>query len=99
LDLNGQSRLSEIKAVTFSGNIRISVFPNPALNGNATIVLPQDAGRMNIMLVDFAGRVIQKWENNRESTISLSKLRRGAYTLRVMFTDSGDVISERIIVN
>ncbi len=98
VDFAGQSRMSEVKALRFTGNILVSVFPNPAVNHNTNVVLPEDAGMMQIALYDFTGRIVQKWDNNRATNIPLNNLKSGAYTLKVILSESGEMITQRIIV-
>ncbi len=98
VDFAGQSRMSEVKALRFSGNVLVSVFPNPAVNRNTTVILPEDAGMMQVALYDFTGRLVQKWDNNRATNIPLNNLKTGAYTLKVLLSDVGELITQRIIV-
>ena len=98
IDLDGKSTFSEIRAVRFAnGSLTLTVYPNPS-RGNTNIALPADAGSMDISLENFSGGLIQRWISVVNNNLQLSNLRPGIYVLRVQMKETGEQLTQRIII-
>ncbi len=72
----------------------IAVYPNPA---TSVLYLNSDAGRMlDIRLFDAAGRLV--WQQQGVDAINLELFAEGIYFLKITDQDSGQCISEKIVV-
>lgn len=98
VDLDGKSIYSEIRAIRAgSSGLVVSVYPNPS-RGTANVVIPESAGKMDVSLDDFTGKAIQKWNGVTVKNIQLTNLKPGIYMLRININDTGEQITERIVV-
>ncbi len=84
-----------------SGGFEAEIIPNPASN-NALIVLSQGAltGKVNIALIDAAGRTMLEKESTGDAgaiPISLADLPDGLYFCRIQVADIG-VITRKLVV-
>lgn len=98
VDLNGQAAFSEVKALRGLGSpIAVSVYPNPS-RGATNVAIPAGSGIMDISLNDFAGKSVQTWNGINISNLQLSNLKPGIYMLRISFRETGEQLTERIVV-
>jgi len=96
VDRDNRSALSEIRSVRADGGAGILIYPNPGINPK--VMLPTDAGKMDVTLLDNTGRIIQRWADIRETNLTLSNLQKGVYALRVNFLESNKQVVERIVI-
>ncbi len=98
LDLNGKATYSEIKAIR-AGNssITVSVYPNPS-RGTTNVAIPESTGKMDVSLDDFSGKSIQRWSGINVRNLQINNLKPGIYMLRINLRETGELITERIIV-
>ena len=98
VDLNGQAAFSEVKALRGVGSpIAVSVYPNPS-RGATNVAIPAGSGIMDISLNDFSGKSVQSWNGINISNLQLSNLKPGIYLLRINFRETGEQLTERIVV-
>ena len=99
VDLDGRATYSEVKAVrTGSGGLlTISIYPNPS-RGVANVTIPETAGKMDVSLDDYTGKSVQRWSGISVRNLQLNNMRPGIYMLRINFRETGETITERIIV-
>ena len=98
LDLDGKATYSEIRAVRMAnGALTLTVYPNPS-RGNTNIALPAGAGSMDISLENFSGGLVQRWMGVMNSNLQLNNLRPGVYVLRVQMRETGEQLTQRILV-
>lgn len=99
VDLDGRATYSEVKAVRTGngGLLTISIYPNPN-RGAASVTIPESAGKMDVSLDDYTGKSIQRWSGISVRNLQLNNMRPGIYMLRINFRETGETITERIIV-
>lgn len=99
VDLDGRATYSEVKAVRTGngGLLTISIYPNPN-RGAANVTIPESAGKMDVSLDDYTGKSIQRWSGISVRNLQLNNMRPGIYMLRINFRETGETITERIIV-
>jgi hypothetical protein len=99
VDLDGKATYSEVKAVRTGngGLLTISIYPNPN-RGAANVTIPESAGKMDVSLDDYTGKSIQRWSGISVRNLQLNNMRPGIYMLRINFRETGETITERIIV-
>ena len=99
VDLDGRATYSEVKAVRTGngGLLTISIYPNPN-RGAANVTIPESAGKMDVTLDDYTGKSIQRWSGISVRNLQLNNMRPGIYMLRINFRETGEIITERIIV-
>jgi hypothetical protein len=98
LDLDGRATYSEVKAVR-AGNSQlvISIYPNPN-RGTANVAIPESAGKMDVSLDDYTGKSIQRWSGINVRNLQINNMKPGIYMLRINMRETGEVITERIVV-
>ncbi len=98
VDLDGRVTYSEVKAVrTGNGVLTISIYPNPN-RGTTNVTIPESAGKMDVSLDDYTGKSIQRWSGISVRNLQLNNMQPGIYMLRINFRETGETITERIIV-
>lgn len=99
VDLDGKATYSEVKAVRTGngGLLTISIYPNPS-RGVANVTIPESAGKMDVSLDDYTGKSVQRWSGISVRNLQINNMRPGIYMLRINFRESGETITERIIV-
>lgn len=98
VDLDGRSSYSEVKAVrTGNGQLVISVYPNPS-RGMVNVAIPESNSLMDVSLDDYTGKSIQRWSGIRVQNMQINNLKAGVYMLRFNFRESGETITQRIVV-
>lgn len=98
VDLNGRSSYSEVRALrSGNGQIVVAVYPNPS-RGATNVAIPEGAGIMDVSLDDYSGKSIQRWNGINVRNLQLTNLKPGIYMLRINFRESGEQITERILV-
>jgi hypothetical protein len=97
--LDGLRSYSDIKSLK-GKNTRpfLSIYPNPSTDGNAFLLLPNNAGLSDIVINDLSGRAVQNWKNVSTSAISLHGLQPGTYFVKVWFLSLDKIITEKLIV-
>lgn len=100
VDKDGQERYSAIIRVSFDGNVRWQLYPNPA-NANTALYIQEDVTGLQVTLTDASGRIIYRSNNKtavagQQITIPVSTLAKGMYLLKVQ-TDKGSS-TEKLIV-
>ncbi len=98
VDKDGSYSYSEIRAIRNNAQkIDISVYPNPC-NGFFAIAVPSDAGLYDVILTDVAGRTLKSMSGLRNQILQINILNHGIYIMKVWFRETGETITERIIV-
>ena len=100
LDLDGKSKLSDIRSVRGEGQIgKIIVYPNPSFDGKVKVVFDDAAGMRDISLMDVNGRVVKQWKDVSNNNLQIDNLTPGFYSLRVVIQETGEQSIEKIVVN
>lgn len=98
-DLDGKSKYSEIRAVRGEQETaKTVVFPNPASDGNITVLF-SDAAPRDISVLDMTGRTVKQWKAYQQQSLQVNNLVAGMYSIRAIDQSSGKVIVEKIIIN
>ena len=99
MDVDGKHSYSPIRAVRAGGQKeKTIVYPNPSVDGRVNIVFTNVDAPRDVSLTDMNGRVIKQWKGVRTNNIQIENLQAGFYTVRILDTDSGEQIVEKIIV-
>lgn len=98
IDKDGGYTYSDIRAIRNNAQkIDVSVYPNPC-NGFFAIAVPADAGLYDVMLTDVTGRVLKSMNGLRSQSLQMNNLNPGIYILMIWFRETGETITERIVV-
>jgi hypothetical protein len=98
VDVTEKSTYSDVRLVRFGGSqVFVSVYPNPG-RGATNVSIPANAGKLDIALTDFAGKIIQDWNDVSISNLQLANLKAGVYILRIHFRETGEQLTERIVI-
>jgi hypothetical protein len=98
LDKDGSFTYSDVKAIRNNAKkLLVAVYPNPT-KGMFTIAVPADAGLYDVMISDYSGRVIKADRSLRNQSLQINKLLPGVYLLKIWFIETGETITERVIV-
>lgn len=98
VDKDGGYSYSEIRAIRNNAQkINVSVYPNPC-NGFIAIAIPADAGLYDAVLTDVAGRVLRSMKGLHSQSLEMSSLNPGIYIMKIWFRETGETITERIVV-
>lgn len=97
ISFDGKECYSEIKAIRNSKMLQVLIYPNPS-NGKINIVLPDGNGATDITMIDFSGKLIKTWTGYKILNIQLTDLNRGIYTLLISNRETGEKVSQKIIV-
>jgi hypothetical protein len=101
IDFDGESTLSEVRAVNFNGVRGISLIPNPN-DGLFNVKIASDllANSAEIEIIDVTGVVVYKetfsTKESKSHMINASTLSGGLYILRV--TSGSIVMTERVVI-
>ena len=100
VDLDGKSKLSEVRAVRGEGTIgKTVVFPNPSSSGNVTIVFEDANVKRDVSVIDMTGKVIKQWRNVTNNNLQLENLPSGLFSVRILAVETGEQVVEKIVVN
>ena len=97
IDFDGKSALSPVKSIK-PGSIAsgMNVYPNPS-RGSVTVNTGSNA-KMNMMLIDNTGRMVQQYNNVSGSNTQINNLKKGFYTLKIVDPLTGEQSAQRIVV-
>ena len=99
IDIDGKFAYSPIRAVRAGGQKgKTIVYPNPSNDGKVNVVFEDKDASRNISLTDMNGRVIKQWKNVVSNTLQIENLLTGFYTLRILNSETGEQIVEKIVV-
>ena len=99
IDIDSRSKFTEIRAVRGDGQKgKTIVYPNPSSDGKVNIVFENKDAPRAVSLTDINGRVLKQWKNVLTNTIQIENLNSGFYTLRIINTETGEQLVEKIVV-
>ncbi|WP_192821443.1 T9SS type A sorting domain-containing protein [Rufibacter sp. LB8] len=103
VDLDGSFEHSKMITVKHNASAnaaaRVSVFPNPATNGNVNIrfsELPQ--GNANVRLVDMTGKVVMTKTINGDGTLEFGSLGLAQGVYMISITSGGTTETQRLVI-
>lgn len=97
VDLQGKAVYSDIRSIRMNGVGKVLIYPNPGRE-LIQVILPADAGIMDLVLEDMSGKTIRKWNGISQQQMQLQQLQPGIYVLRIHFRNTGQQVVERLIV-
>jgi hypothetical protein len=99
IDIDGKAKFSDIRTVRGLGQkTGIIVYPNPAPNGNVTVVFEDNDGIRDISLADNLGRTVKEWKGITGNTLQVDGLKPGMYTIRILVRGTRAQSVEKIMV-
>jgi len=99
LDINGKQSYSLVRSVRGDGQkSKTIVYPNPSNDGKVNVVFEDKDVSRNVSLTDINGRIINQWKNVLSNTLQIENLIPGFYTLRIVNSETGEQIVEKIVV-
>ena len=100
VDMDGKFKFSEIRTV--QGNNynagRVTLYPNPATNGNVTVVFKDAATIYDVSLMDANGRILRQWNNTKGKSLNITNMIPGFYNLHIVSRENGKLTVEKLIV-
>lgn len=98
VDNDGKYTYSDIRAIkTNGGKMYLLVRPNPS-KGTFIVDVPTGSGVYDLSLCDLSGRVVKNLYGLNNQTLHVNNLLPGVYILKINFRESGEIVSERIII-
>lgn len=98
IDQNGEYSYSDIRVIRNNAvKMNVSIYPNPS-NGRFSIAVPADAGLYDVMLTDVTGRVLLLKNSQRNQSIQIQRFYPGCYLLKIWFRETGETITEKVVV-
>lgn len=99
VDIDGKFAYSQIRSVRANGQKgKTIIYPNPTNDGKVNVVFENKDASRNVSLMDINGRVIKQWKNVLSNTLQIENLLTGFYTLRIINSETGEQIVEKIVV-
>ncbi|GEM_PF-819980 len=99
-DVDGKYSYSQIRTVRGEGQKgKTIIYPNPSSDGKVNIVFEDINGIRDVSLMDMSGRVIKQWKGVTNNNITVDNLNVGFYTVRIVNTETGEQVVEKIVVN
>jgi hypothetical protein len=98
MDIDGKFKYSNVVLINIKGKAGLTVYPSPSADGNVNVSLTGKGAR-TIVLNDFAGRQLKKWDNYQNNTLRIEGLASGSYLITVTDVQTGERFVERFVVN
>jgi len=99
LDINGKQSYSVIRSVRGDGQKgKTIIYPNPSNDGKVNVVFEDKDASRDVSLMDMNGRIIKQWKNVMGNTLQIENLVTGFYTLRIINSETGAQVVEKIVV-
>jgi len=97
VDLDGATVYSEVRVVKLSGQTVSMVFPNPS-NGAVNISRTANGKKMNVQVIDMAGRMLQQFNGITDSNFKVNISKSGMYSIKITYPESGEQSVQRIVI-
>jgi hypothetical protein len=96
-DLSGRLTYSDIKSIKTNGSQQIVIYPNPSIDGNVVVKIPNTMIGTTGILKSANGATVfsQKIEN---TILKMSNLPTGFYLFSIVNKSNENIITQRIIV-
>ena len=99
VDIGGKFAYSQIRSVRATAQKgKTIIYPNPSNDGKVNVVFEDKDVSRNVSLTDMNGRIIKQWKNILSNTLQIENLISGFYTLRIVNSETGEQIVEKIVV-
>jgi hypothetical protein len=96
-DLDGKTAFSEVRIVKLNGETVSMVFPNPS-NGTVNISRTATGKKMNVQVIDMAGRMVQQFTNITDSNFKVNISKSGIYNIKMTYPETGEQSVQRIVI-
>ncbi|MFY7840719.1 MAG: T9SS type A sorting domain-containing protein [Lacibacter sp.] len=98
VEVGGKYSYSDIRAVRIEGGkLHVTIHPNPS-NGTFKVALPLNVGSYDVILTDYCGKVLRQMSGIRSQAVQMNNLMPGIYVLKIWFRETGEALTERIVV-
>ncbi len=98
VDNDGKITYSNIVLITLKGKSGIVVYPSPSADGNINVSIT-GKGAKTVVLNDYTGRELKKWNNYENNTLRIEGLSSGIYLITVTENETGVKSVEKFVVN
>ncbi|MCW3118451.1 MAG: hypothetical protein JWM28_2533, partial [Chitinophagaceae bacterium] len=101
IDLDGKIKYSEVRAVQGNNSNAgsVTLYPNPTVNGSATLVFKDVSGTYDVSLMDATGRILKQWNSTKGNSLNITNLVPGFYNVRISSRENGKLMVEKLIVS
>jgi hypothetical protein len=96
-DIDGKKTYSEVRMIKLTDESVSSVFPNPS-NGAININRTNDSKKMNIQVIDMAGRMVQQINNTTDSNMRININKSGIYNIKMTYPETGEQSIQRVVI-
>jgi len=97
VDINGRSKISDIRSVKGEGSSnKLLVYPNPSNDGKINVVFDDHLAK-NIVVRDMSGRMIRQFKNVINN-LSIVNLESGMYSIQVTDLSTDAITVEKVII-
>ena len=97
MEQDGKFAYSDIRSVKGVGNVDFVVFPNPT-SGKATVSVTDVSEPTDLQVIDNAGRIIQVMDITNQNSVSINKLQKGMYIIRLVNKNTGEASTRKLSV-
>jgi len=83
--------------VKLNGETVSMVFPNPS-RGPVNISRTANGKKMDIQVIDMAGRMVQQFTNIADSNFKLNISKSGVYNIKITYPETKEQSVQRIVI-
>jgi hypothetical protein len=99
VDIDTRSEFSEIRSVRGQEQSgQLLIYPNPSTDGKVNVVFDEQNGSRDVMVSDVTGRIVRQYRNITNSSLQISNLETGMYTIHITNANTGATIVEKVII-
>ncbi len=80
-----------------SARLYLTFSPNPS-PGNTILMLPYNAGKVNIYISDVSGKIVQQWTDINTRNLPVTGLNPGTYFVKVQFLAVNTMVTGKLLV-
>ena len=96
-DFNGQKTYSPLIKVAMADATKSLIYPNPS-TGSFTLTRNIGLQKMNIQILDATGKLVKRADNISDPNYKATISKAGIYTVKVTYPETGEVSSQRIVI-
>ena len=98
-DFDGKISYSDVRKVLLKkSDAQFSVFPNPATGRKATVMVPAEFGKVDLMIFDAAGKLVRSNLNTADKNMTVENMQPGFYIVKLTNKATGEMYSEKLVV-
>jgi hypothetical protein len=101
IDKDASFKYTEVRSVyADSQPVKLTVYPNPSVDGTVNIVFDDGPGTRNVAVQDMSGRILKQANAVTTNNITFRNLQPGIYMVRVSDPQTGiEVVSKFVVSN